>query len=215
MASPAKDPPKSPSPSGGGLQVDEKKIRFGRSSNKTRVGVKFPIEADAKDDVPKFSIYDKSTDKWEKKSAESVNCSMLVTSATIFNLTENNGIKKAYQYSGQGTKSGAKTWKAIILAAESTIKEEVDTTGKANKSGKPAKYTSINITVPGWVTIFVFANSVYSSLAKEITHSVDGTPKVGEVVKYISPHGRTISTTTLQTLSKAAEPPKPPEDDSK
>jgi hypothetical protein len=182
------------------LQSDEQKYRFGRSANKQRVAIRFDINSQAEDDIPKMWRFDATKNDWEEVQVKAFASSLLVTTQEQLNL---KGDK--FKSTAKGTKAGSKVWKVKVLAEKSTLTHDA---GTGKPSGKPARYTTYNIPVPTWVSNHVFAHSVHARL-KEVTDMVSGSgePQSGMIVGYVSPNGRSYSVAAMNVLLSSSEPP--------
>lgn len=178
-------------------------VKFGRSKVKSRVPIFFTFTTDSLDDVPKRYKYKASTDDWEQSSVAGFSSRLLDTTVQSLGLTE-----AKYKSFAKGTGSGSKVWKIVASVTASTVER----LGAGAPTGRPAKVTTFNIPVPSWLSVFLFAHSVYSAIKTEnavYNASSGDSPAPGAILRCISPSGISYSPAALQRILDASEPPDP------
>lgn len=176
-------------------------VKFGRTEDKSRVPVFFEMSNDAVDDLPKRYKYSKADSDWVEVDVTGFTSNLLNTTVQSLGLTD-----AKYASTAKGTSSNSKVWKVKVLKAESSVTR--DESGVP--SGSPAEYTYFSIPVPGWLTVFLFAHSVYAALKADSSVFVsdgDNSPSVDDIVAFISPAGRSYSGKALDRIASTDDPP--------
>lgn len=185
--------------SGNDLQASPK-VAFGRSKIKSRESVEIVIPDDLKKALPKVWVFDETKEEWEEKTPDKFNLNILDTT------------RKALQFKDAAVKGAGKqkvsnkVWKVVVLDRKSNVSNPADEDGKP--TGKPAKYTQYNMPVPGYLTIWGFAKTVYKTLKTDnkVINETDDLVE-NKVTKFITPSGRSIGVSAMESLLASTTDP--------
>lgn len=176
-------------------------VKFGRTKDKTRVPVFFEFSTDAADDLPVRYRYSAKDEDWSPDELTGFSSNLLSSTSESLGLTATK-----YKSDSKGVSSNGKVWRVKVLTAVGNVTRS----SAGVPTGSPPKYTVFSIPVPSWLSVFLFAHSVFKALEADsnvFIGSGDNSPAVGDIVSFISPSGVTYSPKQIKQISDAAEPP--------